>query len=87
LKTKAEDATDATDAKILTQSTAQSRQAIAGELMREAARRELGLHLDKDGDLKRHDVPIDPAFLMELKKYKPDIIAVLQNGGGWNDAN
>jgi hypothetical protein len=82
---------DATDAKIPTQSmrdgatSAQSRQDIALALMREADRRGAGLHIGEDSDLKRHDVHIDPAFLIKLKEYKPDIIAILQNGGGWND--
>src|ERR1019366_1685756 len=63
----------------------QPRQATARALKREADRRGADLNLDKDGNLKRRDVPLDPAFLMKLREYKPDIIAMLQNGGGWND--
>jgi Protein of unknown function (DUF3631) len=66
-------------------SPTQSRQAIARALMREANRQGADLHLDKNGDLKRREVPLDPAFLMKLKEFKLQIIATLQNGGGWND--
>ena|SRR5208283_4220420 len=65
----------------------QSGQATARALMRDANRKGAALHLDENGELKRRDVPLDHAFLMELKKHKPFIIALLQNGGGWNDAN
>jgi len=65
----------------------QSRQDIARALMREANHQGADLHLDKNGDLKRRDVPLDPAFLMKLKEFKLQIIATLQNGGGWNDRN
>ena len=53
--------------------------------MREANHQGSPLHLDENGELKRRDVHLDPAFLMKLKAFKPDIISILQNGGGWND--
>jgi hypothetical protein len=95
LKIKDENAADAKDAKITTQSTQsaraaapeQSRQDIARALMREANNHGADLHLDKTGNLMRRDVPLDPTFFLKLKEFKPNIIALLQNGGGWNDGN
>jgi phage/plasmid primase-like uncharacterized protein len=87
LKTKAADATDATDAKIPTQSardgatSAQSRRlAAARRLVEKSQDLGIGLH-EKNGELLRKNVWVDESFLSEIREHKAEIITVLQ--GGW----